>query len=133
MTILTHHATYKNQGLIRNSYKTIKKRLNIIRNPEDWLDGYVMALEELNKEFMLSEKRMEKVKNIGHKYFLSDNNISRSRYVIGATALFIVMKLDGEIVTLKEFSIKSNVSKTSLSKCLRDMDKKLDLNGEFSE
>jgi len=133
MMIPTHQASYKSQGLIKNSYKVFKKRLNTIKSPEDWIKGYEMALKEMNKDFRLSKKRIEKAKSLGYRYFLCQNNKSRCRYVIGITAMFIVMRLDGEVVTIKNFAQKSKVSKISITRCLRDMVEKLDLSGECGE
>ncbi len=133
MMIKTHHASLKNQGIIRVSYAKYKKRLNIVKSPKDWFDGLGIALNNMNEQMGITKDKLEKSKKLGYDYFLTGNGYTKCRYVIGVTSMYIICRLEGEYVTIKDFSNKSNVSKVSISRCLRDMVEKLNINGEIVE
>jgi hypothetical protein len=116
---------WKHEGLLRLSYKKFDKKLNMVKSKEDWRIGYRMALDNLNEYFKFSEYTIKKARKIGYDYYDAGNNKTLSRYVIGATVLYIILKQRNKDVSMRDVEKMTKISRISIIKCMNDIKDKM--------
>lgn len=98
-----------------------KKRIGVVKNLEDWHDGFLKVMEEASNELSLSLEETKYATDMGFRYFNTGKNKCANRFVVASGAIYISAFLKGNRISQDRISEVLKVSSVSLRKCYRDI------------